>query len=391
MRAAWNTLHLWLGLIFGFWLALVGLTGAILVFHYELEEVCHPGVFTVTARAGGQAAYLPVGAIEAAGLAALPEGAKLGFAYYPRTDAGSYWLMASVPLAAGGAEDNWSVFVDPYSGRVLGRWLTKSHDAWYGREFFSFIFDLHYQLLLPWRYGGIVVGIVALAAIASLLLGSFLWWPRRGNWRRALTLKKGASSRRFVFDLHNLCGIYLFPVTFFVLLSGVYFNLPDQFFAVLRVFSPGTANRYDLKSTVPAGGAGVIGLQRAFEIVRARHPEGRPDWLYNANEADSTYTICAKHVHSVSAFADRRCVNVDRYSGEILWVTAPGAHGGGNTFIAWQWPLHSGEAFGLTGRILVLLSGLALPALFATGVIRWRHKAAAKRIARQRRAASMAA
>ncbi|MFZ2452500.1 MAG: PepSY-associated TM helix domain-containing protein [Methylovulum miyakonense] len=41
-------------------------------------------------------------------------------------------------------------------------------------------------------------------------------------------------------------------------------------------------------------------------------------------------------------------------------------------------PLHSGKAFGWTGRILVFLSGLACPLLFVTGFIRWQQKRRAK-------------
>jgi uncharacterized iron-regulated membrane protein len=57
------------------------------------------------------------------------------------------------------------------------------------------------------------------------------------------------------------------------------------------------------------------------------------------------------------------------------------AHGsGGDVFIQWQWPLHSGQAFGWTGRILVFVFGLICPLLFATGVIRWLQKRRAKRL-----------
>jgi uncharacterized iron-regulated membrane protein len=44
----------------------------------------------------------------------------------------------------------------------------------------------------------------------------------------------------------------------------------------------------------------------------------------------------------------------------------------------WLHPLHNGEAFGLTGRILVFLSGLLPLVLFITGFLRWRHKRHAK-------------
>ena len=45
----------------------------------------------------------------------------------------------------------------------------------------------------------------------------------------------------------------------------------------------------------------------------------------------------------------------------------------------WRWPLPSGQAFGMQGRILVFLSGLACPVLYVTGVIRWLQKRATRR------------
>jgi uncharacterized iron-regulated membrane protein len=48
--------------------------------------------------------------------------------------------------------------------------------------------------------------------------------------------------------------------------------------------------------------------------------------------------------------------------------------------INWMHPLHNGEGLGLWGRVLVLLTGLLLPGLWITGLIRWRQKANAKKL-----------
>ena len=66
-------------------------------------------------------------------------------------------------------------------------------------------------------------------------------------------------------------------------------------------------------------------------------------------------------------------------AGEILKVYDRGTGSGGDVFLDWQWPLHSGHAFGWTGRILVFLSGLACPILYVTGVIRWLQKRRVKK------------
>ncbi len=72
---------------------------------------------------------------------------------------------------------------------------------------------------------------------------------------------------------------------------------------------------------------------------------------------------------------------LDRYTGEFLDVDDPSISSTGEVFMQWQWPLHSGFAFGWTGRILVFFTGLACPVLFVTGLIRWLQK----RRARQRK------
>ena len=70
---------------------------------------------------------------------------------------------------------------------------------------------------------------------------------------------------------------------------------------------------------------------------------------------------------------------VDRYSGAVLATADPLTAGGGDTLINWLHPLHSGEAFGLTGRIVVALAGLLCPLLLLTGGRRWLQKRTAAR------------
>jgi uncharacterized iron-regulated membrane protein len=76
---------------------------------------------------------------------------------------------------------------------------------------------------------------------------------------------------------------------------------------------------------------------------------------------------------------NRRCVVMDRYTGTILDVDDPASGTAGEVFTHWQWSLHSGHALGMTGRILVFLTGLACPVLYVTGVIRWLQKRKAAR------------
>ncbi|BBL60560.1 hypothetical protein MKFW12EY_41730 [Methylomonas koyamae] len=80
------------------------------------------------------------------------------------------------------------------------------------------------------------------------------------------------------------------------------------------------------------------------------------------------------------------CTVFDRCSGHILDhddLSLPIAKAG-EIFTRWQWPLHSGQAFGMTGRILVFITGLACPVSFTTGVIRWLQKRRGRQIRHHR-------
>jgi uncharacterized iron-regulated membrane protein len=64
-------------------------------------------------------------------------------------------------------------------------------------------------------------------------------------------------------------------------------------------------------------------------------------------------------------------VSVDAFSGAVLRVRDPLTAASGDTFFNWQFPLHTGEAFGLAGRVLVSVSGLAPLLFMVTGLVLW--------------------
>jgi uncharacterized iron-regulated membrane protein len=376
-RKLWLEVHLWLGLVAGAALVIFGITGSILVFHLEIDELLNPKLLTVPPQPGGQAAYRPLEDIFAAGIRAMPADAKLTFANYPRNDAAAFRLRFRVPALPEGESENWEVAVDPYAAEAIGKRLMKRSDSAFPRTFIGFVFELHYAFFLGERIGYALVGILGAVLIISVLTGLIVWWPLTGKWLQALTIKRRASPERLNFDLHKTFGFYTTLIMIPVLFSGVYMNLPEHVVPVLELFSPVTY-RYWFRST-PMPDLEPIGMARAVAIADARYPSGRPDWIYGAPEPTSTYTVCKHDVAAPGSLLSRRCVVMDRYTGTILDVDDPASGTAGEVFTHWQWPLHSGHAFGMTGRILVFLTGLACPVLYVTGVIRWLQKRKATR------------
>ncbi len=373
----------------GLVLAITGITGSILVFPHEIDELLNPALMTVQPDARGVAAYRPIDEIAARAQAALPSGAKLGFAYYPRNDAAAFSFRADVPIKIQGeANPDWEhrdVFINPYDATFIGSRVTQvtGWSSFLPRTFIGFVFTLHYALLLP-DIGGTVVGICAVLLCFSLLTGLILWWPLDRKWKRVLSIKRGASPVRFNHDLHQSIAFYTLPVIFAVLFSGIYMVLPTQFMALLHVFAPDAVRRYEV-APVPKPDAKLIGLESALNVIQQNFPDARPFWLYLPNAQKPRYMICQQEgARTRSYFIDRRCTVIDGYSGVVVHVEEAGVGSAGDTFIAWQWPLHSGYVFGWTGRIVVFICGLLCPVIFVTGVIRWLQKRRARRISQEK-------
>jgi uncharacterized iron-regulated membrane protein len=124
--------------------------------------------------------------------------------------------------------------------------------------------------------------------------------------------------------------------------------------------------------STPLAGGHPISPEQAVALAAARYPEGRLRSISMPEDATGVYQVGRESVPGLSTFWSERIVSVDQYSGAILDVRAPDTRrSAGETFLDWQWPLHSGQAFGMPGRLLVCASGLACPVIYATGFLMW--------------------
>ncbi len=385
-RKLWLDVHLYLGLILGAILAVVGFTGGIMVFYQEMQAVVNPELAVVSTPPEDRKQLHGLEDIVAAAESAKPQGSRFFKVYYPRKPDIAYKFLYYVRdenLANNG--DGYYIFVDPYSARVQGIQLWHPKERYWGRPVVSFLMQLHWCLLLG-KTGGMLNGIIAALSIISLLTGLIVWWPLTGKFKQALTFKRNGSTVRFNFDLHKTVGFYSAIVLLPVLFSGIYMNLPEQVNVLVKLFSPvNRANAFnalplEIHSRPPQAGRQAINVSAVEAIVQERYPAGRL-WMLNApKDRQDVYKVMKKDVTEVSRFTGYRDIAVDQYSGEILNVYDRGTGSIGDVFLDWQWPLHSGHAFGWAGRILVFLSGLACPMLYVTGVIRWLQKRKAHNI-----------
>ncbi|WP_205800376.1 PepSY-associated TM helix domain-containing protein [Methylomonas sp. Kb3] len=383
-RKRWLAVHLYLGLSAGLLLAVVGLTGGILVFYLEMQEILNPELSVVSLPAAEQRHLRSLDDIVAAAENAKPPDSLFFKVYYPRNAEVAYKFLYFVrDDSKTNSGDGYYIFVDPYTAQVKGLQLWHPKDRYWGRPLVSFIMQLHWCLLLG-KTGATIVSILGAFSILSVLTGLIVWWPLTGKFRQALTFKRRSGSVRFNFDLHKIVGFYSGIVLIPVLFSGIYMTQPERIDVLVKPFSTITRpNAYNgipetIDSAPPKAGQQTISLAQVETIVQQSYPAGRLWMLNGPKDRTDVFRVMKRDVDELSRFVGYRDIAVDQYSGEILKVYDSGTSSNADVFYDWQWPLHSGHAFGWPGRILVLLAGLACPVLYITGIVRWLQKRRAK-------------
>lgn len=355
-RVIMRRIHLWLGLSVGLLFALAGLTGSVLVFYPELDTLLHQELRQVQpgARpASWEAVYqrLRQAHPDRSGawrIEVRPDGGAIPVRYYkPRETRDRDFA----PLM---------LWVDPVSLRTL------RSDFW-GDYAVTWTYDLHYRLLLG-RPGALIMGIAGMAMLVLLASGLWAWWPRPGALRRSLRFKPDAAPIRRLYDIHKLAGLWSLVLLLVVTVTGVMLDLPDQVRPIIAQASPLFTSPSLVSRPGPGGALPLDGL---VQLAQARFPGAQLAWIETPATPAGTVRINLAQAGEPSRRFPRTNVWLDPYSGQIMAVRDAQRDSAGDAVLTWLHPLHSGEAFGLTGRILVFLSGIASAVLFVTGVLRW--------------------
>ncbi|MEK8049234.1 PepSY-associated TM helix domain-containing protein [Ideonella sp. DXS22W] len=381
-RRLWLAVHRWLGLVLGLWFVLLGLTGSALVFYRGLDEWADPRL----AARPGVAASPPLEAVYQALRTAHPQRGMSWRIELPREPGEPITARHLAPVESRGQRFAPLLSsVDPLTRQVVA-------DRFWGQTPGTWLYDLHYTLLLG-EAGHQAVGWAGVALAASLVSGLWLWWPAAGGgagrWRRAWQFKRQAAAPRRVYDLHKLAGLYGGLLLLVLALTGAALALPDLARPLIARFSPLTPMP-QLRMPVAAEASRLTGpMDVDAAVARAEQawPDARARWVDTPAAPGAPYRVRLRQPGEPGDRFPDTLVWIDSRSGQVLARRDPAGFSAGDCVWRWMHPLHSGEAFGLPGRLLVCACGV-LPLLLAvTGGLRWWHK----RRARQGRPTTVAA
>uniref|UniRef100_UPI003D7F7369 PepSY-associated TM helix domain-containing protein n=1 Tax=Pedobacter sp. TaxID=1411316 RepID=UPI003D7F7369 len=233
-------LHLWLGLISGLLVFFLGMTGCILAFQREIEDLTQPYRFN-TVQNTAQLAPTQLKRIADQALTgkkvhsiAYQSGRNAQVVYFDLVDA--YYYI---------------VFVNQYTGEV-----TKVKDM--NADFFRFIINGHYYLWLPEHGGQLILTSATLIFVVLLISGLVLWWPKnKAASKKRFSIKWNAKWKRVNYDLHNVLGFYMTWVVIFIALSGMVMGF--QWFANSVYF-------------MSSGGKQLVPFEETYSAVNAKQP-----------------------------------------------------------------------------------------------------------------------
>ncbi|MDP3905094.1 MAG: PepSY-associated TM helix domain-containing protein, partial [Methylococcaceae bacterium] len=163
-----------------------------------------------------------------------------------------------------------------------------------------------------------------------------------------------------------------------LLISGGILDLHNIFSPIINYLSPmyhaeASHSNYQI-------GASRITLDQAAALAIARYPKAQLRWIETPDGQNGTYRIVMYQQGEPSLRFPKTTVWIDQYNGAVLSTRDPKQEYAGDTFMNWLHPLHNGEIAGMTGRILVFISGFVPAVLYVTGLIRWLQKRRAKRM-----------
>lgn len=322
---AW--LHRWTGGLAGLLLAVLALSGTVLV--WEEAWIGLPGAgdsLRVDAAATGAA-------VESA-LAVDPALSRITFA-----DEGMA-LHQAIYTNGGGAYLT-------QAGQVVDRW-----DSLWGRPEL-WLFDLHHYLFMG-ETGKIVTGVLGLLLLAFAVTGLILWWRTRRKFE--FRLWPAEMTRSAIIRQHRDIGAVASPLLIMTALTGSFMVFPGLSDAMLSPWAREAA------TPAPAV-AGPVGADTDWRAVMASaqraFPDALPRRLMMPKEAGAPLVLRMRQDFEWTPNG-RTYVYLDPASARVLAVDDPAAGDTASAITEKYYPLHAGKVGGVLWRLMLTFSGLSL-------------------------------
>lgn len=369
-RSTLSWLHRWLGLVSGVLVFLISVSGAVYVFEKEIFHAVHRDLLVVEPRQGERH---PLSELLPVAQAALGDDRRIGW-FVARTDHEASWSFRSrktndsALTYFGEVEHDLEVFVDPWTGRVLGVLDRRL-------EFFQLVKMFHWSLLLRTEIGQPIVGTAVAVFVVLLLSGLWLWRPR--TWAQAkakLVPRLSGPLLNRVWSWHATLGAWTFPVALVIALTGLVWAFETVMVVVYVVASLSVTqpDRSRPASGPPIGIAKERVLDSVLRSSLDRHPTATSVWFFPPGQDTGSAPVNTFVRFDETVYWNSADESWDRHSGALLKSRHFRDGNRGERLVAMNYDIHVGSVLGLPGKILAFLASLVCASLPVTGLLMWR-------------------
>ncbi len=369
-------LHFWVGITFGLFIFVMAATGVVLSFERQIVEFADRDLRSLSVPQ--DALPRPLNELlKAVRRADLGEPTAMILRHQPQ---------ATMQFAIGRGK---AVYVDPYSGAILGLSSPAAH------EFFFAVERLHRALgapLGPKNAGRWLTGASNLLFGALILLGVVLWLPRQWSGkalRASMMFRTGLRGRAREWNWHNVLGIWCALPLLIIVLTGVVMS-----------FNWANALLFRLAGSTPAVNGREGGAQRPHGRESGTGPEPNYDHLFtiaqtfNHNWHTITLNIAHDTTAPVTVVLDtgtggqpqkRAQYLLNRDTGTVIKISTFADNSPGQklrTFVRFG---HTGEYGGWIGQAIAALASIGACVLVYTGLSLAMRRLAAKLKTRRRK------
>lgn len=383
-RRLFANVHRWSGLFLLAFLLVAGITGGILSFRWEIDRLINPHLFSVAPHVEAMPYQRLIDVVEQrfpdaiVSNIVIPKTPRDAAIVYLKSRMEMHVAHVHVPGMKGSVAFN-QVFVNPYSGKILGqRSTTRFVPTW--ENLVPDLVRLHYTLFFD-EFGAWLMGVSAVLWFFTNFFGLALTWPAAWkslrNWKPLVSLRTASGSYKLNYDLHRTASLITLPILLVIAFTSIYLNLPNLVKPAVMAFSPlaGTLQAPSFGHTDPANGR--VPVEQVIAAARMALPDARAHSV-GLDFTKGLYSVRMQLPDDVAPTGNN-AVYLRMTDGQVVLERKIRDAPGGNVFLAWLWPLHTGQAFGLVGQCLVFLAAAALVLMCVTGFNIWLRKQRSER------------
>lgn len=316
-----SLLHRWTGGLIGLLLALIGLSGAILVWEgtwVQVPGASDPVVENLAVMAGISDRAIADGAI------------RITFA------------SDEIGLHHAAGDDGAGAYFKQ-DGTIAAQW----NSQWERPEFW--LFDFHHHLFAG-ESGKAITGIAGIAGLLFVITGAVLWWRSRRAFELRL-LPRNAQPGPIVRH-HRDLGIVVAPLLLVSLLTGIGMIYGDFARAVVGASKAPTPPK-----SLKIAGSAVPSLLMLRE-AKARFPHASIRRLSVPSKPSATYSVRLRQPEEWTPNG-RTTVYFDR-TGQVVRTDDTRSGNVGDLLLEKLYPVHSAKSGGPLLKIAMTVSGLAM-------------------------------